>query len=185
MIVSASLKMGMSPSPTSHSRRWGFYLWPRSSYETAKDEDNTRAPLCVWNVRQNAYSGSHIYLRLIHVLIPKSLEGKTRVCRGHDPIPHRRIRQFSLTCHPRDSRRSYLPWNQVYDFQALVSTHSDFPPVLVGEDNPAWEGLFDFCSLSAGGSIGMYCANTACPYSHDVSASGCSTNRQRRDRHRH
>ena len=28
-------------------------------------------------------------------------------------------------------------------------------PVLVGEDNPAWEGLFDFCSLSAGGSIGI------------------------------
>lgn len=25
--------------------------------------------------------------------------------------------------------------------------------VLVGEDNPAFEGVFEFCSLSAGGSI--------------------------------
>ncbi|KAG8731756.1 hypothetical protein FRC12_019593 [Ceratobasidium sp. 428] len=24
---------------------------------------------------------------------------------------------------------------------------------LVGEDNPAWDGLFEFCSISAGGSI--------------------------------
>jgi len=26
--------------------------------------------------------------------------------------------------------------------------------VLVGEDNPAFEGIFEFCSISAGGSIG-------------------------------
>lgn len=26
--------------------------------------------------------------------------------------------------------------------------------VLVGEDNPAFEGVFEFCSISAGGSIG-------------------------------
>ena len=26
--------------------------------------------------------------------------------------------------------------------------------VLVGEDNPAFEGLSEFCSISAGGSIG-------------------------------
>lgn len=28
--------------------------------------------------------------------------------------------------------------------------------VLMGEDNPAFEGVFDFCSISAGGSIGSY-----------------------------
>lgn len=28
------------------------------------------------------------------------------------------------------------------------------PAVLVLEDNPAWDGLFEFCSISAGGSIG-------------------------------
>ena len=28
--------------------------------------------------------------------------------------------------------------------------------VLVGDDNPAWDGLFEFCSLSAGGSIGVW-----------------------------
>ena len=28
--------------------------------------------------------------------------------------------------------------------------------VLVGDDNPAWDGLFEFCSLSAGGSIGVF-----------------------------
>lgn len=28
------------------------------------------------------------------------------------------------------------------------------PTVLVGEDNPAFEGVFEFCSISAGGSIG-------------------------------
>ena len=27
--------------------------------------------------------------------------------------------------------------------------------VLVGEDNPAFEGVFEFCAISAGGSIGM------------------------------
>jgi hypothetical protein len=27
--------------------------------------------------------------------------------------------------------------------------------VLVGEDNPAFEGVFEFCSISAGGSIGI------------------------------
>lgn len=26
-------------------------------------------------------------------------------------------------------------------------------PVLVGEDNPAFEGVFEFCTISAGGSI--------------------------------
>lgn len=30
------------------------------------------------------------------------------------------------------------------------------PTVLMGEDNPAFEGLFEFCSISAGGSIGGY-----------------------------
>lgn len=29
----------------------------------------------------------------------------------------------------------------------------DYVPVLVGEDNPAFDGLFEFCSISAGGSI--------------------------------
>ncbi len=27
--------------------------------------------------------------------------------------------------------------------------------VLVGDDNPAFEGVFEFCSISAGGTIGM------------------------------
>ena len=27
--------------------------------------------------------------------------------------------------------------------------------VLLGEDNPPFEGVFEFCSISAGGSIGM------------------------------
>jgi len=31
-----------------------------------------------------------------------------------------------------------------------------FVLVLVGDDNPAFEGLFEFCSISAGGSICMY-----------------------------
>lgn len=26
---------------------------------------------------------------------------------------------------------------------------------LVGEDNPAFDGVFEFCSISAGGSLGM------------------------------
>ena len=37
--------------------------------------------------------------------------------------------------------------------------------VLVGEDNPAFEGVFEFCSISAGGSIGKsvihYCYPTS------------------------
>lgn len=32
----------------------------------------------------------------------------------------------------------------------------DFSTVLMGEDNPAFEGLFEFCSISAGGSIGGF-----------------------------
>jgi hypothetical protein len=34
------------------------------------------------------------------------------------------------------------------------SIHFFLPEVLVGEDNPAFEGVFEFCSISAGGSIG-------------------------------
>lgn len=39
----------------------------------------------------------------------------------------------------------------------LCLAASDFGAVLVGEDNPAFEGVFEFCSISAGGSIGEYC----------------------------
>ena len=39
----------------------------------------------------------------------------------------------------------------------LLSDHDlSTTPVLVGEDNPAFEGVFEFCTISAGGSIGMY-----------------------------
>lgn len=31
--------------------------------------------------------------------------------------------------------------------------HVTYPAVLVGEDNPAFDGLFEFCSISAGGSV--------------------------------
>jgi len=38
-----------------------------------------------------------------------------------------------------------------------LRAESDSPfEVLVGEDNPAFDGLFEFCSISAGGSIGIY-----------------------------
>ena len=40
--------------------------------------------------------------------------------------------------------------------QALTlafTTHMCAFVVLVGEDNPAFEGVFEFCSISAGGSI--------------------------------
>lgn len=39
----------------------------------------------------------------------------------------------------------------------LVGGTPDLIPhllVLVGDDNPAFEGVFEFCSISAGGSIG-------------------------------
>jgi histone deacetylase 1/2 len=42
--------------------------------------------------------------------------------------------------------------NAVYELISL-STH---PAVLVGEDNPAWDGLYEFCSISAGGSISAW-----------------------------
>ena len=43
----------------------------------------------------------------------------------------------------------------------VVSSDNPFGPVvthetlvvLMGEDNPAFEGVFEFCSISAGGSI--------------------------------
>jgi hypothetical protein len=31
---------------------------------------------------------------------------------------------------------------------------NEWASVLMGEDNPTFEGLFEFCSISAGGSIG-------------------------------
>ena len=41
------------------------------------------------------------------------------------------------------------------EFSVLVfETHTHVDTVLVGEDNPAFEGLSEFCSISAGGSIG-------------------------------
>lgn len=38
-------------------------------------------------------------------------------------------------------------------YQIVFWTSSDTLPVLLGEDNPAFDGLFEFCSISAGGSI--------------------------------
>jgi len=39
----------------------------------------------------------------------------------------------------------------------FLRAESDLPvEVLVGEDNPAFDGLFEFCSISAGGSIGIH-----------------------------
>ena len=35
-----------------------------------------------------------------------------------------------------------------------IGLGADFVQVLTGEDNPAFEGLFEFCSISAGGSVG-------------------------------
>lgn len=31
-----------------------------------------------------------------------------------------------------------------------------YSPVLVGDDNPAFEGVFEYCQTSAGGSIGAH-----------------------------
>ena len=43
--------------------------------------------------------------------------------------------------------------------QQLTNKGTQF---LVGEDNPAFEGVFEFCSISAGGSVGKL------PLLHDV-----------------
>jgi hypothetical protein len=45
----------------------------------------------------------------------------------------------------------------VFDSLKLVRTNSLPLPVNVGEDCPVFEGLFEFCSISAGGSIGKRC----------------------------
>lgn len=37
----------------------------------------------------------------------------------------------------------------------LLQCQLTWTTVLVGEDNPAFEGVFEFCSISAGGSVGM------------------------------
>ncbi len=41
----------------------------------------------------------------------------------------------------------------VHAFTSTFMTHIWAFVVLVGEDNPAFEGVFEFCSISAGGSI--------------------------------
>ncbi len=43
---------------------------------------------------------------------------------------------------------------------------------LVGEDNPAFEGVFEFCSISAGGSIGMF-SFLASPYHPSIQHIPC------------
>ena len=41
-------------------------------------------------------------------------------------------------------------------------------PVLVGDDNPAFEGVFEFCSISAGGSLGAPLSNAHRSLTHTL-----------------
>ena len=40
-------------------------------------------------------------------------------------------------------------------FQIIITIVLTTLTVLVGEDNPAFEGIFEFCSISAGGTLGL------------------------------
>lgn len=45
----------------------------------------------------------------------------------------------------------------------------------MGDDNPAFEGIFEFCSISAGGTIGMFLPQGLVGHKFDlVSVGGCA-----------
>jgi hypothetical protein len=77
--------------------------------------------------------------------------------RADDRIPYRRIRSLSEPRHARDCSRFKLRWHTLYVPELIwVTVQCSQPVVLVGDDNPAFEGVFEFCSISAGGSLGTY-----------------------------
>jgi len=85
---------------------------------------------------------------------------KAMFTREHDLVSYRRIRSFPANGHTGDGGENDISWDTVY-VSAGLCLYVNKPKcghrylVLVGEDNPAFEGVFEFCSISAGGSICM------------------------------
>ena len=85
-------------------------------------------------------------------------ESEARHARADDRVPHRRIRRLPQQGVARDGQGAHL---QRVSMCVLVPLYdlcplNLYPLVLVGDDNPPFEGVFEFCSISAGGSIGTY-----------------------------
>jgi len=86
---------------------------------------------------------------------------KAMFTREHDLVSYRRICSFPANGYTGDGGENDVSWDTVY-VSASLCLYVDKPKcghrflVLVGEDNPAFEGVFEFCSISAGGSICMW-----------------------------
>lgn len=86
---------------------------------------------------------------------PESRQSDTR---NNDCISHRRIRPISQERDARDRRGDVIQRDTVcvfsISYSSLILTLS---AVLMNYDNPAFEGVFEFCSISAGGTLGTRC----------------------------
>lgn len=116
-----------------------------------------------------------------------SAETQTRDTGSYELIPYRRICPFLAWSYPRDCGEIDLFWNSMCVRPILVFTCCliIFSLVLVGEDNPAFEGVFEFCSISAGGSIGQSISAPPTKIHSYSYFRCCSKNNIRSSRHRH
>lgn len=81
------------------------------------------------------------------------------VLRGSDVcFSHRRVHRVLEQSDARDGGGSDIQWEPMCVMSSL-SIFRVLTLIIVGMsqnwDNPAFEGVFEFCSLSAGGSVGV------------------------------
>ncbi|CAE6459003.1 unnamed protein product [Rhizoctonia solani] len=96
-----------------------------------------------------SYGGAHpmkpYRMRMTHHLV-----AAYDMLQRMDVFRPRRASQLDMTRFHTDEYIDFLGKVSPETAEELTGNGTRF---LVGEDNPAWDGLFEFCSISAGGSI--------------------------------
>ncbi|CCO26445.1 histone deacetylase 1/2 [Rhizoctonia solani AG-1 IB] len=96
-----------------------------------------------------SYGGAHpmkpYRMRMTHHLV-----AAYDMLQKMDVFRPRRATQLDMTRFHTDEYIDFLGKVSPETAEELTGNGTRF---LVGEDNPAWDGLFEFCSISAGGSI--------------------------------
>lgn len=67
---------------------------------------------------------------------------------ANDQVSHGRVHRLSESHHARNGTRSHRRRHAM-----CVGVNGVLTTDLIGEDCPAFDGLFEFCSISCGGSI--------------------------------
>ena len=141
-----------------YRRRWLVLVWFGPPNETTQDAYDTRPCLLIRHVEQDANHG-----------VSSFLYTSPRIQTDFSPQRPRRASPEAMTAFHTDEYIAFLSKVTPETAEELTGhgsrctfslpfplhlTHSCRMEVLVGEDNPAFEGVFEFCSISAGGSIG-------------------------------